>query len=161
MSSLLGTAKIDHICIVVNDLDAAKKQYAKFYGTEEPQTLFIPGADVTKTVYRGKNVPEITCKLAILNLGNIRIELLEPNAAKSIWRDFIEERGEGLHHIGMHVGDVVKDIGQSIEACEKEGWPLIQKGYYGDSEGNATGAYAYIDADNGLKCCLELLCDFK
>ena len=158
---LLGTAKIDHICIVVNNLDEAKKAYAEFFGTEEPDTLFLPDAEVTKTVYYGKDAPQIDGTLAILNLGNLRIELLQPNAEDSVWRDFIKRRGEGLHHIGMNVSGVVDDIEESIAVCEDAGWPLIQKGFYGDTEGKATGAYAYIDAAASLKCCLELLCDFK
>jgi 4-hydroxyphenylpyruvate dioxygenase-like putative hemolysin len=73
------------------------------------------------------------------------IELIQPNGAKSVWRDVLDEKGEGFHHIAF----VVKDRDEQIRACEDAGWKCEQKGK----------GYAYINATADLKCFLELLGD--
>ena len=44
-------------------------------------------------------------KLVLMKFGPINLELLQPLDDKSIWAKFIEEKGEGIHHIAFGVSN--------------------------------------------------------
>ena len=60
---------------------------------------------------------------------------MQPIDGDSLYRDFLIEHGEGLHHLGFLVGDV-----DETEILAKEGFTSLQSGRFTD-----TGAYNYID----------------
>ena len=45
-------------------------------------------------------------RVAMIPVGESRIELLEPAGADSVIARFLEKRGEGLHHVALHVPDL-------------------------------------------------------
>ena len=141
------------MCVIVHDVETAKRKYADFLGVEVPPTVESGDFAITQIEYMGKPAPDAGCKMAFFNLESIQYEIIEPNAARSTWRDFLEEHGEGLHHIAFEVDDLNK----SIKDCEDYGFPLTQRGNYGDG----SGGYAYLDATKELKCFIELLCSYK
>jgi catechol 2,3-dioxygenase-like lactoylglutathione lyase family enzyme len=149
---ILGTTKPTQIAVIVKDVEQAKRKYAAFFGVDLPPTVDAGDYRITQTRYRGEPAPDAGCKMAFFDLQSIQFELIEPNAARSTWRDFLEEKGEGLHHMAFDV----KDLDESVAACEALGMTLTQRGYYGD----ASGAYAYVDATQDLGCFIELLCSF-
>jgi 4-hydroxyphenylpyruvate dioxygenase-like putative hemolysin len=151
--SILGNTKPSQIAIIVNDIEESKKKYAKFFGVEVPPTITGGSFEITQTEYKGKPAPEAGCKMAFFNLESIMFEIIEPNAAQSTWRDFLEERGEGLHHIAF----TVDDLQEGIKSCKEFGLELTQQGNYGDG----SGGYAYFDATKDLKCFIELLCSYN
>lgn len=53
-----------------------------------------------------EDVPEQKVRVAILELGDTHIELLEPLDNTSTVFKFIEKKGEGLHHISIEVDDI-------------------------------------------------------
>jgi hypothetical protein len=69
----------------------------------------------------------------------VELELMEVIDGPSIYQDWIEERGEGLHHINFLVGDFDAAIG----ALTHEGFECIQSGKFGNPEKGC--AYAYFD----------------
>lgn len=150
---VLGTCSPSQVALIVKDIEASKKSIALFLGQDVPPTQDVGQFEITKTEYMGSPAPEASCKLAFFNMGNIQLELIEPNEAQSTWRDHLEKHGEGLHHLGYNVPDIFK----AMEDMKAQGYKLTQFGYYGD--GN--GAYAYFDATEQLKCFIELLCSFK
>lgn len=150
---LLGGRAPSQIAIIVNDIEASKESYAAFLGLDVPPTQDVGKYEITKTEYMGQSAPLASCKLAFFDMGNIQLELIEPNAEKSTWRDHLEKHGEGLHHFGYNVPDIFK----AMDDMKAQGYTLTQFGYYGD----ASGAYAYFDATKDLKCYIELLCSFK
>ena len=64
-------------------------------------------------------------------------------------QDFLDEHGEGIHHIAFGV----KSTDEKIVACEAMGMKCTQRGKYGDGGGE----YAYLDATDMLKCFIETL----
>ncbi|MCX8186843.1 MAG: methylmalonyl-CoA epimerase [Sulfolobales archaeon] len=83
--------KLHHIGIAVKDLETAMK----FYG------------DVLKLKLVGvEEVPEEGVKIAMYDVGGVRVELLAGSRPDSAITKFIEKRGEGIHHIAFHVDDV-------------------------------------------------------
>jgi methylmalonyl-CoA/ethylmalonyl-CoA epimerase len=44
--------------------------------------------------------------MAFTELGPIELELIQPLTGESIWADFLEEHGGGLHHIRFNVSEI-------------------------------------------------------
>ncbi len=80
-------------------------------------------------------------------MGSLQLELIEPDEHPSTWREFLDEHGEGVHHIAF----VVEGMKEKVAVLEKSQIPLIQKGEY------TGGRYAYLDSVKELKVMIELL----
>ena len=94
--------KIDHIGIVVKDIQKSLEPFKKLLGLKlgETEELDVQGA--------------IT-RVAFLPIGGINIELVETSAEAGLVGDFMREKGEGIHHIAFEVDDVEKtsdELGQ-------------------------------------------------
>src|SRR5438046_556675 len=83
--------KIDHIGIATHGIDEA----AKFYRD-------VLDLDMTET----EEVAEQKVRVAMLPIGESRIELLEPMSEDSPISRFLEKRGPGVHHIAVRVDDI-------------------------------------------------------
>jgi len=99
--------KIDHIGIAVSNLDEAIELYKKL-GFE------VKGVE---------EVAEQKVKVAMLPIGESKIELLEATSDDSAIAKFIEKRGEGIHHIAVNVEDIEK----ALENAKNEGIKLIDE----------------------------------
>jgi methylmalonyl-CoA epimerase len=89
--------KIDHIGIAVKSLAEAVKVYENALG------LHVSGYD---------QVDEQGVRVAMLNIGESRIELLEPTGPQSPIDKFMTKRGEGIHHIAVAVDDIERALEQ-------------------------------------------------
>ena len=108
---------------------------------------------VTQTVFEGKPAPEANSLLAFFDVGpGLQIELIQPNEASSTWRNFLNEHGEGMHHLAFQV----RDSKACVASAEAAGLKLVQHGTYGDGGGE----YNYLDAPD-LKCIVELLESYR
>ena len=87
--------------------------------------------------------------MAFFDVGpGIQLELIQPNEKPSTWRNFLDEHGEGIHHVAFQV----RNSAEKVAKAEAAGLHLIQHGVYGDG----SGEYNYLDAPE-LKCIVELL----
>ena len=153
MPGILDTNMVIQVGIIVKDVEVTKRKFAAFLGVEPPECVGGGDYAVTGTVYNGAPAPEANCTMAFFDAGpNVRIELIQPNGVKSTWQDFLDEHGEGIHHIAF----AIKGMDEKIRVCELAGMKCTQRGKYG----NATGEYAYMDATEDLKCFIELLEDY-
>jgi methylmalonyl-CoA epimerase len=89
--------KIDHIGIAVKSLGDAAALYENALG------LKVSAYD---------QVDEQGVRVAMLNIGESRIELLEPTGPESPIQKFMTKRGEGIHHIAITVDDIDKALKQ-------------------------------------------------
>ena len=150
MSGIIGTNTMTQVGFIVRDIETAKRKYAAFFGVEPPPTIDGGKFEITGTEYKGEPAPNVNCLMAFFNAGpGFQLELIQPNGVPSAWQDFLDEKGEGMHHIAFNV----KGMDEKIRICEDFGMKLVQRGKYGD----ASGEYAYLDANADLKCLLELL----
>jgi catechol 2,3-dioxygenase-like lactoylglutathione lyase family enzyme len=154
MDGLMNTRVMVQVGYIVRDIEATKRKYAEFFGVDVPET--VDGTEgpakfsVTQTTYKGKKNPEINAKLAFFEVGGVMaIELIEPNETPSLWRDWLEEHGEGIQHIAF----VVDSIDETIPRCEAFGMNVLQTGNFAAGDGR----YAYMDATKDLKTIIELL----
>lgn len=108
--------KIDHIAIVVENLEQALTIYRDALGM---------------TVTDVREMPEQDVKMAFLPSGDSEIELLEPIHADSGIGKYLAKRGEGLHHICLEVDD----IEATLQDLKAKGAQLIdetpRRGAYG------------------------------
>lgn len=142
----LGTQVIVQIGIVVKDIEQVSQAYADFLGVEKPAWFLTGPVEQSQTEYKGESTTA-RAKLAFFNCGQLQIELIEPDNEPSTWREFLNEHGEGVHHIALGI-EGMKD---KIQILEHQGIPLIQKGEY------VGGRYAYMDSFKELKVLVELL----
>jgi methylmalonyl-CoA/ethylmalonyl-CoA epimerase len=100
--------EVDHIAIAVNDLDAAVEWYEKAFGAEV----------VHREVVEKDQVEE-----ALLAVSDSYIQLLKPTSETSPVARFLEQHGEGLHHVGYRV----KDCAAALESVKAAGARMIDE----------------------------------
>jgi methylmalonyl-CoA/ethylmalonyl-CoA epimerase len=145
-NGILGNNFITQIGILVNDIEAASQSYADFFGIEKPDVIITDTADIAQTEYRGA-ASAARAKLAFFNMGSLQLELIEPDLHPSTWREYLDEHGEGPHHIAF----VIEGMKEKITILEGKQMQLLQKGEY------TGGRYAYMDTFKELKVIVELL----
>ncbi len=146
MAGLLGNNVVTQIGILVNDIDKVSQAYADFFGVPKPAAMLTGTLEETQATFNGQPC-EARAKLAFFNMGSLQIELIEPDQEPSTWRNYLNEHGEGPHHIAF----MVEGMKEKITLLESKGFPLQQKGEY------TGGRYAYIDTISELKVLVELL----
>lgn len=149
MAGIIGTNVVAQVGFIVKDIEVTKRKWAEFLGVDVPETRPIGDYAVTQMKYMGEPSPEADCLMAFFDCGpGFQIELIQPNDKPSTWRAFLEEHGEGIHHLGFNV----KGSAECLASAEAAGLKLVQQGTYGD----ASGEYHYLDAPE-LKCVVEML----
>ncbi|MBO8179533.1 MAG: methylmalonyl-CoA epimerase [Archaeoglobus sp.] len=99
--------KIDHVGIAVKSLDEATKTYEAL------------GFEVEEI----EEVAEQKVRVAMLPVGESRIELLEATSEDSAIAKFISSRGEGIHHIAINV----ENIEEALKKAKEAGLRLIDE----------------------------------
>lgn len=80
--------KVDHIGIAVKNLDETIPYYTETLGL---------------SVLKIEEVASESVRVAFIDAGNVKLELLEPMSKQSAIHSFIEKKGEGIHHIAFGV----------------------------------------------------------
>ena len=100
--------KIDHLGIATKGIDEALKFWVDALGLENIHT---------------ETVEDQKVRVAMLPIGESRIELLEPTADDSPISKFLEKRGGGIHHIAIEV----PDINAALAKLKSKGARLIDE----------------------------------
>ncbi len=146
-NAILGTHVVAQVGILVRDIEKSAQVYADFLGVEKPEIRLTDAIDRAQTKFKGKP-STARAKLAFFKVGpTLDIELIEPDKEPSTWRNDLDRKGEGVHHLAF----VVKDMRDKVVKLEREGMTLLQTGEY------TGGRYAYFDAERDLKVVVELL----
>ena len=85
--------RIDHIGIAVESIDEARKLYEEL------------GLEVAEI----EEVPQEGVRVAMIDCGESRIELLEPTTEESPIRKFLDKRGPGMHHLCLASDALAED----------------------------------------------------
>ncbi len=128
------TPKIDHLGIAVRSLDQALKFYQDQLGLR---------VGMRETVEHEK------VNVAMLPLGEPRIELLEPTEPDSIIGKFLDKRGEGLHHVALRV----PDLNTSVERLRAAGARLLNE----PRKGAGGHLYVFVHPSSTGGVLLELI----
>jgi len=102
--------KLNHLAIVVDDMDAALRFWRESLGLRQ--------------VGAAQSIPAEAVDIAILSLGDAHIELIQPTSDDSGVARYLEKRGPGLHHLCLEVAD----LDATLEALRDRGCELINEG---------------------------------
>jgi methylmalonyl-CoA/ethylmalonyl-CoA epimerase len=100
--------KINHLGIAVKSLDEAVLVFKRLTGSEPTPT---------------EEVADQKVRVAMFQVGESRIELLEATAPESPIARFLEKGGRGVHHLTL----TVPDLNQTLAALERDGVRLIDR----------------------------------
>jgi methylmalonyl-CoA/ethylmalonyl-CoA epimerase len=87
--------RIDHLGVAVTDLTQAERLFATLLGTPAGGR---------------EEVPTERVRVSFFQVGESRIELLQPTAADSPIAKALEKRGEGIHHVCLAVDDIATEV---------------------------------------------------
>ncbi|MDR2882861.1 MAG: methylmalonyl-CoA epimerase [Alistipes sp.] len=132
----MNITHIEHLGIAVKSLDEAIPYYENVLGM---------------TCYNIEEVTDQKVRTAFFKVGDTKIELLEPTSPESTIAKFIENRGEGIHHIAY----AVKEIENALAEVEEKGVRLIDKTPRAGAEG-MTIAFLHPKSTQGV---LTELCE--
>jgi len=100
--------KIDHIGVVVSDIEEALKVYQQALGL---------------SLARIQERPDQAVTIAFLPTGESEIELVQPVTSDSGVAKFLQKRGEGIHHLCLEVDD----IEEALAKLREKGLQLIDE----------------------------------
>ena len=127
---------LDHIAIAVRKLDEALQIYQNILGLQLEKIKVVENQKV---------------RVAFLQAGKTKIELLEPTAPESTVAKFIEKKGEGIHHIALKV----QNIEDFLKQLKEKGIALVDEKPRVGAEG---GKIAFLHPKS-LKNVLIELCE--
>jgi len=134
--------KVDQLGFVYKDVEKQAKIFEELFNI--PKFAIIP--ETTQVLkYRGKD-SKVNTKIALSRQFNIQIELIQLIEGESIYKEFLDQGREGLHHISLFV----EDINPYIEYFEKRGIEMIYLGLIGKQ------LWAYFDTEEILGILLEV-----
>jgi len=99
------------VAVVVRDLESTVKRFEKL--GIGPFVLPDAPAGAEGLFYQGKPL-ESGYKALVTRIGNMQIEIIQPDDKPNPWKEFLETRGEGIHHIGFQVDDVEGEVDRLI-----------------------------------------------
>ncbi|MDA0264537.1 MAG: methylmalonyl-CoA epimerase [Chloroflexi bacterium] len=91
MTEVCTVNHIDHVGVAVNDIEAALAFFKKVFDVPDAEIVLMEDQGVRAT---------------LIEVGQTRLELLEPTSPESGVGRFIGRRGEGLHHLAFNVTDI-------------------------------------------------------
>jgi methylmalonyl-CoA/ethylmalonyl-CoA epimerase len=142
----IGSNVICQVGLIVRDIGRSIEAYSQVFGLPKPEVILTDAQEIAHTRYRGKPT-DARAKLAFFDMGQVSLELIEPVGGPSTWQEFLDERGEGVHHVAFFV----KDTDQVVAFLKGNGIAVIQQGDY------TGGRYTYVDSAPALGVILELL----
>ena len=125
--------KLHHISIVVRDAEKAQKYYESI--GIGPWVDYPPMKEYVKI-----DVPDengfYNLKIKCVQIGPVQLQLVEPGKGDSLYRDHLEDKGEGVFHIGFEVND----IGKTDTEIEALGLNVLSSGRRENGSG-----FSYLD----------------
>jgi catechol 2,3-dioxygenase-like lactoylglutathione lyase family enzyme len=129
---------INQIAIVVKDLEMVAQNYWNILGIGPWTIIDWESPLVYDRKYYGKPAWARE-RIALAQVGNVQLELVQAVEGPSIYGDYVKEYGEGLHHLNF----LVDDVDETAEILAREGFPSLQSGKWGPPE--QKGGYNYIE----------------
>lgn len=146
----IGSKIVTQVGIIVKDIEKTLDNYVQvFQLAERPNVIITDTVDKARTELRGEATPA-RAKLAFINMGQVTIELIEPDGNPSTWQEHLDTHGESVHHIAFQI----KGTDQVVGYLNGQGIATVQQGQY------TGGMYSYMDSMPKLGVMLELLENF-
>ena len=138
MSETCTVNYIDHVGLAVEDIDAALEFFRQVFDT--------PPAEVEEMADQG-------VRATLIEVGQTRLELLEPTSPDSAVGRFIQSRGQGLHHLALNVSG----IQEKLDILDRRGLRLVDK----QPRHGLSGNIAFVHPSAVFGVLTELVESFK
>jgi hypothetical protein len=132
------------VCVVIKDLQKSMERYWNL-GIGPWAIYTFQSPELSNTTLHGKPA-KYSMKIAVAMIGNLMWELVQPLEGPSTYKEFLEQKGEGVHHVQL----AVDNFDQMIATLGKKGIGVLMKG---DWKGLS---YAYLDTEKELGTILEI-----
>ena len=139
---------ISQIAVVCRDVHATMEAYTKLLGWGPWHVYRHEPPRLHDTVVHGKAVG-YTMLGAETHVGDVGFEFLQPLEGPSIYKEWLEQHGEGLHHIAVMLRDVEESTVLKRKFAEV-GADVLMGGHIGESI-----EFFYLDTEPSLKIILE------
>jgi methylmalonyl-CoA/ethylmalonyl-CoA epimerase len=136
----LGFGRPWDMAVLVNDIDTtAKRLEGMGIGP-----FMNPGAPsgAEGLFFRGQPF-DTNYRAVVGRLGDMQLEIIQPDDKPNPWIEFLNTKGEGIHHIGFQVEDVEKEVRQ----LTRRG---VEVPFYGQINGKIGAAYVDLKVANIL-----------
>lgn len=140
---------LDHISIIVHDLDATLREYVERGGLGPWAIYTYAPPDLHNMRIRGRPAT-YSMRLALAWAEGILWELIQPLEGPSVYREFLDTRGEGVHHVGQ-VQQTRMGLRETLAAFERRGIPSLMEGSYKGTD------FAYVATDGPFKVAMEFV----
>lgn len=145
---LLDEDEVMQICFVTDDAERSARWFSELTGKPMPTEARAADPEVAQAVYDGQPA-RVGCTIRMFAFGNIDVEFLQPGPERSAWRDLLEAKGPGCHHIAFRT----RNLQNRHAYLEGKGHRLLQCGEFDGGHGR----YAYYDTVPDLGVMVELL----
>jgi len=141
---------LDQVALIVDDLDQAVRAYWEKFGIG-PWRIFTYGRPMLQGMRYHGQPAEFRFRTAFGQVGGMRLELIQVVEGHTIYDDYAQERGYGLHHVGV----LVEDMAQALEEARQAGIAVLQEGWGFGLDGD--GHFAYLDTIPLIGMIVELI----
>jgi catechol 2,3-dioxygenase-like lactoylglutathione lyase family enzyme len=143
-----------HVGLIVKNIEQTLEKMENIFEIGPYKIIEFPPKEMKKDEiqlsYHGKST-WFTARFCFIKMGNTEIELIEPVEGDSIWKDFLAEKGEGIHHLKYEVDS----LNDTIEFFKTLGVNCPQ---YGSAVGvNLGKTWAYFVTTVQLGYIVEIL----
>jgi len=138
--------RITQVAVVVKDLRATMQKYHEVMGWGPWSVYEHKPPALHHTEVRGKPV-YYTMLGAEVHCDPIDFEILQPLEGPSIYKEFLKEKGEGLHHVA--VVNSAENVHKALADFKDQGIEVLMSGKLEDIE------FYYLDSEPVLKMVVE------
>jgi hypothetical protein len=135
---------IVQIGFVVRDAEAYARRWTTLFDFPPPRIVEWPLREGMTAVFRGAPI-DLKMKIAFVETGSVQLEFIQPLEPNNLYAEFLEQHGEGMHH-------VMFDVADPEAIADQLGVGVLQSG----DTVKPGGRWFYLDTQSLLGLPLEL-----
>jgi Glyoxalase/Bleomycin resistance protein/Dioxygenase superfamily len=139
---------LEQVAFVVRDLEGGIKFFGEKMGVPRFHITNNFGLKATEKTLRGRPV-EHNFRLAIGYSGDVQIELIQHLSGETCYKEFLERKGEGLHHLGFFL-EQWETYERAIAELGRD-YPALMSGRMGNAR------YTYFDTEASIGSIMEIV----
>jgi len=142
--------KVDQVGYVVESVDDTVRRYHESFGIGDWK-IYTYGPAILSYMTRHGRPTSYSARIGLGYFGESRIELIQNLEGDTVYSEFIERHGYGVHHLGIYV----PDIAAALEEARQAGIEVTMEGAGFGLDGD--GHFAYLDTDELFGTTYELI----
>ncbi len=145
----LDLPRVGQVGIVTPDIQSALPGVAAAFNLT---TWYKPRYAEMQFVIEGEEV-DLDFNLVFAYSGGLQIELFEEKSQKAaIYKDHLDEHGQGIHHLGFYIGD----MDAKLKIAKQMGLEILIESQF-KTAGGGSVRFAYLDTRQQCGIILELI----